>query len=298
MVDIAIAYMSGTSYLLDMCLGQLFRYTESKNVNVVVMMDIDQENDIQNLLDKYSVRLILCDVPKEPDSVSTPHQIFLDAAFADTYQPLFLAMDSDTFVLHDDWLGILIENMGTGVVSGISHCWPEPNGLDEGSMEFRVLSQTCYQTPQAACFLVRRSFVEEYNLGFGMGDDTCFAISKQAKKLGLVGSLLRPSHCGIPGEEFNFESEFNRSVGMVFGERVYHHGGASVKEVKAGERMLSRMFRNSLDRVLKDGPEILLKEGYRYRFDREDQVREFRLKAVREQIVEYLLTHERLFRDA
>ena len=300
MVEVVIAYMSGTSHILRMCLTKLFCYTESRSIRVIVVMDESQELDIQDLLNEFPVQLMLCKVPEDRPSVSTPHQIFLDAAFEEMSGELFLALDSDAFPVAEGWLEALIENLEGASVCGIGHCWPEPlESLDPKSMERRVLVQTCYSVPQASCFLVRRGFVEEHNLGFGQGDDTCFAITKKAQKLDSIGRLLKISHCGRPDDHTNFEPEYNRSVCLVFGGKVFHHGGASVKSLRGeNDRMLSHVFQESLGRVWKEGAEFLLDEGHRYKFDKEEKVGEFRIKAVREQIVEYLTTNERLFADA
>ena len=296
MIDVVICYKSGTSKMLNLCLSSFFRHTPEKEVRVHVVMDIKDDVDILELLDEYPVVHRMYPVMKGP-SVSSAHRQLLDAVFESVDSPLFLTMDSDCFPVSDGWLDLLKKNMGEGVLSGIAHPWPAPpEDLDEDTIEWRVLSQMWYQFPHVACTLAKREFIENNNLKFSHGDDTGFDIVKEAFERGVCGDTVMPTCCAMPDEPKGRDAELNRYVSIVFGDAIYHHGGAS-RQQSEGFAGLDEMFSRARGRVLEEGAEFLLMDGHRYSFAREEIVIKHRLSFLRRQMVAFLSTHERLFNE-
>jgi len=111
--------------------------------------------------------------------------------------------------------------------------------------------------------------------GFADGDDTGLAIVERFKHqdIGLKCVGFKPSRC--PQSKTDFDPELNRYVGVVYGDKVYHHGGYTRITQDGDAQWLFQSFGWVIERVLDEGgAEWLLDDevSHRYTFDREDEV--------------------------
>jgi hypothetical protein len=212
-------------------------------------------------------------MPKE----SGNHGMMLDAVIPHmTRQPYVLTLDSDCFPIADGWLSEMLAMMRDEDVgcAGILHPWgPPPPSMGKHLTEYRVRSQHCWNTTHVACQLVRtRGWTEE--MMYAGGDDTGLAIPAYLKARGQRCVGFKPTCC--PKSDTKLDPEFNRYVGIVYGDKVYHHGGYT-RIVGDGD---VAVFKDSFGWAL----EVIEKEGYdagfwhdpdachRFAFDREEEV--------------------------
>jgi hypothetical protein len=200
-----------------------------------------------------------------------PREITSDSEF-------LLTLDSDCFPIADGWLTDLIEKMGEASLAGILHPWaPPPSDLPHANLEYRVRSQHCWQTTHVACQLVSFSFYRElYERGcrFNKGDDTGLLVPKMVKDSGGKVDGFKVSRCPVVWEG-DLDPEFNRYSSLVFGDKVYHHGGFSRSKVGKDDAVFKTSFGWCEDLVLWGrGAEFLLNDrfSYRFKFDREELV--------------------------
>jgi hypothetical protein len=186
-----------------------------------------------------------------------------------------LSLDSDCLPVADGWLSGLVGIMSHPKVgaAGILHPWAPPPDMPRKMIEWRVRNQHCWETTHVACQLIRQSSFGRLGLKYEEGDDTGLGMIQKIKANGLICGGYKPTRC--PVSRTTFDPEFNRYVGVVYGDKVYHHGGYTRTEVGSDGPILSNSFGWALDRVLEvKGAEWLLDDSvsYKYVFDKEADV--------------------------
>jgi len=299
MVDIIIAYYRGTSDILGACLHNLFKYEAGADFNVTIVHDAREGFDFD--IGDFHVRVVSCDVPSECDkSISGSHAFMLDEECTKGDGEHVLTLDSDCFPVADDWLGELVDMLVNKEVgcSGILYPWCPPDGIFvKNTHEWRISSQTCWEQTHVACQLVRRRFFDTYNLKYSSGDDTGLGIPLVLFRMGFHMSGWMPSACPIPDDK-GFDAELNREVCVMFGDKMYHHGGAS-RQLRGAFVSMANTFKSSRERVIFErDASFLLNEGYRFSLDREEEVLTYRMKLMQQQMVAFLQQNERLFQES
>ena len=222
------------------------------------------------------------------------HGRLLDLAMADVTTERVLTLDSDCFPVANGWLKVLVD-MADGGVSGILWPWvPPPPDLDPKNIESRVRTYHCWNNTQVACQLVRADFVRDNRLMFIRGEDTGFEILDKAHEMGLPVRGLMPTRCALP--DGGFDAELNRHVCVVYGDCIYHHGGAT-REKDGAVLVRGPIYDGAREKVLREGAEWVLDDAlsHRYVFDREEEVAQHKMEAMYEDMVRYLGTNDRLF---
>jgi hypothetical protein len=191
-------------------------------------------------------------------------------------QPFVLTLDSDCFPIADGWLSELLGMMSDEEVgcAGILHPWAPPSpDMTANLIEHRVRSQHCWETTHVACQLVRMGGWRD-DMRYSSGDDTGLAIPASLKRSGKGCEGFRPTRCPVSRTEL--DPEFNRYVGVVYGDKVYHHGGHTRIVAEGDAPVFGASFGWALDEVEKFGEMAgWLRDDlltHRYRFDREDEV--------------------------
>jgi hypothetical protein len=208
--------------------------------------------------------------------IGRPHGTMLDCAIESIDTKYILTLDSDCFPIADGWLGELFGMMAPDVAcAGILHPWsPPPDDMPKNKIEWRVRSQHCWETTHVACQLVRKSFIIDHKLKYGTGDDTGLDIPKRAKEIGMKVVGWMPSRCAKPTNP-TFDAEFNRYVCIVWGDRVYHHGGFTRKSVFGEDKTFDKNFGWTLPLILdQKGAGFLLNDenSYKFKLDKEEEV--------------------------
>ena len=130
--------------------------------------------------------------------------------------------------------------------------------------------------------MVRLRDILDNGLKYNDGDDTGLAIPRALKKMGKHCVGYGATRC--PKSSSNdFQAEFNRYVGLVFGDKVYHHGGYTRVAIMDDDTVMRDEFGWALDRVIEEsGAEFLLDDGesYRFQFDREEEVHEEKMDRI------------------
>jgi hypothetical protein len=122
--------------------------------------------------------------------------------------------------------------------------------------------------------MLRTEDVRLLNEKYNTGDDTGLALTKKAKSLGWKTDGFKVTRCPKP-ETGETDPEFNRYVALVYGDRVYHHGGFTRTVVLGDEPVFRKEFGWVAGRVIIErGAEFLLDDSlsYRFEFDREEEV--------------------------
>jgi len=280
-VTIVTCYKAGTANILSTWCASILRHTKSEaNLKTVVLVkqgDIDAGLCETN--SKY-LGLINCvvEVPIGDDSVSTSrvHGLMLDSFIPRRVDTEYvITMDSDCFPVADGWLSGMIDLIGKGYrVAGILHPWaPPPADMKHSKIEWRVRSQHCWENTHVACQLIKTADLVELNAKFAEGDDTGLLIPLKAKtrQWGIAG--YKVTRCPKPAKG-KIDPEFNRYVGLVYGDKVFHLGGFT-RIMLGDEQMFGNEFGWVTERVLKEqGAEFLLDDAcsYKFKFDKEEAV--------------------------
>lgn len=278
-VTIVICYEAGTQHMLKSCLDSIKRHTKFPHKILVVIQPGKAEGEILTMAQFYEFDSFLVEPKDEVTKsqlVGRPHGTMLDCAMDRIDTEYLLTLDSDCFPVADGWLGELTSMMEPDVAcAGILHPWePPPEDMPKNKIEWRVRSQHCWETTHVACQLVRKSFIVDHNLKYKAGDDTGLAIPNRAKEIGLKVVGWMPSHSAKPKNP-EFDAEFNRYVCIIWGDRVYHHGGFTRKNVFNEDKTFDNNFGWTLPLILeKKGAEFLLEDenSYRFRFNKEEEV--------------------------
>lgn len=294
MVTIVIAYKPGNWPIFEVALSNIHWRTQA-DYEIMVVMGEDDEPDF-NLEDcNPCVSLFKYPVENKGGSGAMAHGELLDHAVGDVDTHYMLTLDSDCFPVSDDWLVKLVGEMIQGAeVAGIVHPWPLPKKVREDTIEHKIRSKWNYRHTHVACQMVRTEFVRGNGLSFIGGGDTGLSIPAFAheKKLKVAG--LMPTCCAW--SDGDIDPEFNRECCVIFGDAVYHHGAGS-RETFCDVYPACH-FGEARSRVIyKRSAAWILEDGHRYRFDREEEVAQHKMKRMVPQMVEYLKHNPRLFDD-
>jgi len=295
-----VAYRTGTREILEACLESVFRHTSKDAITIRIIHDEKQTLDIDDLLFKFGIRAFGYPVP-DGTRGSFVHGCLLNQAIRSLPDEgnYLLTLDSDCFPVADGWLTGLIGMLENGsAVSGILYPWqPIPSGVIKANIERRIREKHCWNNTHVACQLTKISFIFDYKIDYTADDDTGFMIPMTAHKLGLPVSGYRVTRCGIPNTGVQFDSEFNRHIGLVFGDMIYHRGGAT-QTVTGFKTDRNDIFSETCARVIAEkGAEFLLDNtnSHRFKFDQEEKVADFKMGIMYAEMMKYLETHDRLF---
>ncbi len=295
MVTILIAYYPGTGDILRACLASLARHDAGAEYKVK-LIGIKGWMDCEDLANEFGAEIVAH--AEDPRLVgSRLHGRLLDNTVPDVDTEYFLTLDSDCFPVSKDWLGMLVAHYETGsVLPGILWPWtPAPPDVKSNEIEYRIRKYHCWNNTQVACQLVRTEFVREHDLKYELGDDTGFTLLDKAHELGLNIDGWIPTKCPLP--EGDLDPEMNRHCCVIFGNMMYHHGGAT-RSTQGVPVDPEGYYDKARERVLtENGAEWILEEGnhHTYAMDREEEVAQFKMRAMFNEMVNYLQSNERLF---
>jgi hypothetical protein len=145
---------------------------------------------------------------------------------------------------------------------------------------------------------VKKSFIESNGLSFTGDDDTGFAICKKTHQLGYTVRGLMPTCCALPVGEL--DPEMNRHSCVVYGNKIYHQGGSTRRSQGAVIDPLG-FYNKARQRVYDEkGAEWILQAGnhHRYNLDREEEVAQFKMRLMFDEMVRYLAEHDSLFTNS
>lgn len=293
-----VAYRPGTKSILETCLESVFRHTRRDGFELRVIYDEALAFDADDLIDKHGVTATGFPVPSGLCG-SNIHGMLLNQAVKAVDSTHLLTLDSDCFPIADGWLEELVARVEEGAgCSGILYPWyPVPDDVMKGNIERRIRAKHCNLNTHVACQLTKTSFVFDNDIDFTADDDTGFAIPVAAHKLGKPPRGFFVTRSGMTNPGVNFDPEFNRHVAIVYGDKIYHHGGAT--QTFTGYKIdRDDMYSLCRTRVLEQrGAEWLLDDvnSYRYRLNREEDVAEFKMSITYNEMVKFLQTNERLF---
>ena len=187
----------------------------------------------------------------------------------------FLTMDSDCFPVADGWLEDMEGMLDKGAkVAGILHPWtPPPENMDHFRIEWRVRSQHCWNNTHVACQMIRYADLKELGVKYAGGDDTGLLVPLMAGKRGWKIDGFKVSRCANPRD--TSDPEFNRYVCLVFGDKIYHHGGFTRVATMGDKPMLAEAYGWVQKSILEHrGAEFMLSDEHSYKFkmDREEEV--------------------------
>jgi hypothetical protein len=297
-VTALVAYRPGTRGVFEACLESVFRHTPREGFELRVIHDETHTLDIEDLLTRFNLRATGYPVP-EGYCGSYIHGTLLNHAVKEVQSDYLLTLDSDCFPIADGWLNELRAMVDEGAgCAGILYPWqPIPSEIMKGAIERRIRAKHCNRNTHVACQLTKTSFIFDHKIDFMDDDDTGFAIPTMAHQLGLPVKGFLVTRCGLVNPGVKFDPEFNRHVSLIFGDRIYHHGGAT--QTKTGYKIdRDDMFSQVRATVIeKKGAEWLLADGnsYQYKFDREEEVADFKMSITYGEMVKFLETHDRLF---
>lgn len=297
MITILIAYAKGTSDMLDVCLSALDRHPAGIDHHTMVITDGFGWGEAVEVAGKHNEGFPAAYDIGPTSSGSEMHGKLLDRAIKDLESEYVLTLDSDCFPVADGWLEDLFKMLeGNVVMSGILWPWtPPPRSVNEATLEYRIRKAHCWNNTQTACQLVKRSFIVDNGLSFTGDDDTGFAVCKKAYQLGYTISGLMPTCCALPSA--NEDPEMNRHVCVVYGDKIYHQGGSTRKSQGAAIDPMG-LYDNARGRVFEEkGAEWILTAGnhHRYNLDREEEVAQFKMRLMFNEMARYLTEHDSLF---
>jgi hypothetical protein len=275
-----MCWQEGTEDIVEIWLKSLVKYTNLEFVKVLLVTTSEKSlplglcNGVPHLEHRKLQR------PEGKES-SKLHGWMLDQVIpSEITTEYFMTMDSDCFPIHCGWYSDLAVIMGKGaMLAGILHPWaPPPVGLEVNKLEYRVRKQHCWETTHVACQMIRTSdYLHLFNLGcrFNGGDDTGLLIPKMVKEIGGKIDGFKPTRCPRVRSGVDFDPEFNRYSSLVFGDKVYHHGGFSRGRVLQDKSVFVDSFGWWEKKLLeeKGAESILLDENsYLFKLDREEEV--------------------------
>jgi len=301
MITILIAHVQGMSEVLRVCLASLARHDAGCPFKALVLTDgveggsASEEayhavHDIEwadwAALDLGTFR-----------SGSDMHGKLLDAAIPLVKTDFILTLDSDCFPVADGWLADLMnEYSNDSVLPGIKWPWiPMAEDEEYGEIERRIRKYHNWNNTQVACQLVSVPFLKASNLKYASGDDTGFALLDKVHEMGLKVGGWMPTKCALPSGDLN--PELNRVACVVFGDKIFHMGGAS-RKAQGAEVDSQGFFDEARARVLAEkGAEWILEDGnhHKYRLNEEVGVVRYKMDCMYSQMKRYLEFNSRLF---
>ena len=196
-----------------------------------------------------------------------------------------MTMDSDCFPIADGWFEKIFLKDKEDYIRGILQPWkPPPDDLPKTTIEYRLRSQQCWNRTHVACQLMSVDIAKELHsdkMLYGEGDDTGLALSqwwnekvhRVFDRIGFDG--IKPTRCAA-SRDSTVDAEFNRYVGVVYGDAVFHLGGYTRTTLDGDKAVWDSAFGWIGDAVFQNkGAEFLLDDpeaSYKYLFDREEEV--------------------------
>jgi hypothetical protein len=306
MVTILMVYKAGTSRIMNVTFKSLERHNAGYPYRMHLIVDSKDPEGYKEAVQFIGRIPVVVSIGSYdvgiPGSSSGQHGRLLDAAIKDVTTDYVMTMDSDCFPIADDWMKKLIDPMlaNTQIISsGIAWPWiPPPETVQKDSLEYRIRSQQCLENTHPACQIIRADVFKKNGWKFAdsEGDDTNFGFLKKARIMGYKVVGLVPTRGPLPDDPKELDPEFNRHESIIFGDLIYHHVGAS-REC-TGELKKTGIFQISRDRVYNElGAEWMLQAGNAHVFvkDREEEVAQFKMKMMYDQIVTHLQTHDGIF---
>lgn len=281
-LTVVVCYKGGTSELMATWFASMWRHTNDVRFRTKVLT---KKGD----LDSGLACLVLCypevsveevDVGDDALSTSRIHGVMLDSYVPGKVETRYvMTMDSDCFPVADGWVSELTGMLENGArISGILHPWAPPSvDMKKSKIEWRVRSQHCWERTHVACQMMRTQDLKELcssGMKFAGGDDTGLLVPKMALEKGWRIDGYKPTRCPKP-EVGKVDPEFNRYVGILYGDKVCHMGGYTRVSVCGDEPVFEEEFGWARKRVLKErGAEFLLDDllSYKFKLDREEEV--------------------------
>jgi hypothetical protein len=278
-LTLVTCYKAGTFAVMESWLASVRRHEEGLLGDIVILTkkgDVDE--GLRGLVDRYApVEVEEVEVGDDPLSMSRIHGIMLDSYVPGRIKTeLVVTMDSDCFPVANGWASELAGMLDSGArLAGILHPWgPPPKDMKKTKLEWRVRSQHCWERTHVACQMVRTDDLKELGVKFSKGDDTGLLVTRLAAERGWKTAGYMPTRCPRPAIG-KVSPEFNRYVGLVYGDKVFHLGGFTRVSVCGDAPVFEEDFGWARDRMLRDkGAEFLLddEQSYRFKFDREEEV--------------------------
>ena len=151
--------------------------------------------------------------------------------------------------------------------------------MDHKKIEWRIRSQHCWETTHVACQMIRTvdlmDLMQDLNANYTRGDDTGLLIPLEAKKRGWKIDGYKVSRCAKPQDGVDTDPELNRFVCLIFGDKIYHHGGFTRIAANGEKPILDEAYGwVKAEVVALCGAEFLMDsdESYCFRFNREEEV--------------------------
>jgi len=285
MVTIVVCFQAGTEPIMGVCLDSIARHTRFPYELIVVSRDSDLD-ELDAMLERVPCesRVVRLDLLCPNFTTSRVHGMMLDKVIPSEIETEFvLTLDSDAFPVAEGWLEDLVDMMKSGAgCAGILHPWsPPPENMAKNKIEWKVRSQQCWNHTHVACQLVRTSFFEKRGVRFNDGDDTGLLIPQSLAEQGFPVRGFKPTRSPLP-KTGEFDPEFNRYVGIIYGDRVYHHGGftrATMGDVPIFGQNFGWVTREV---VAENGSEWLLDDerSYSFKFDKEEEVAQEKMQRL------------------
>jgi hypothetical protein len=300
LVTIVVSGGGASEKMLTTCLEALGRHRGETHSTTLVVAPSHQMAESWAVTQKMGIPFRSFGVGQDRLSGSRTHASVLDQVVPHVETPYMLTLDADCFPVADDWLDELMDMIGEGAaVAGILHPYAPPMGMSRCSIEYRIRSQLCNLNTHVACQLVGVETLTRRlrGIGFSDGDDTGLAIPVQARKMGMRVRGLPLTGCAKVDHDWQ-EMESNRECCLMFGDKVYHHGGGSREVQDKGSPLAA--WNDVRKRVLEEGAEFLLKEDgalFRYEFLHEEEVAEQMVSRIMRGMRIYLETHDRAFKE-
>ena len=277
MVTIVISYKKGTGNILAVNLASLARHTKDVPHKIdIITAKGDMDRDLIELNSYYRINMCELNICNSIDNINKMHGMMLDAHIPSAIDSEFiLTLDSDCFPVADGWLSDLL-NMNADI-AGILHPWVPPPDMNKNRIEWRVRSQHCWANTHVACQIMKTSKFKELGMKYNAGDDTGLAITKAAMDRAWKIDGYKLTRCPKPLEVVpgTTDPEFNRYVCLIYGDKMYHHGGWTRTNVGTDKPVLEDEFGWVTERVLTErGAEWLLDDdlSYKFKFDKEEEV--------------------------
>jgi len=303
MISVLVSYASGTEKMLDVCLKSIARHKAGEPFEVIVLTGDDLAYKEAKKVSGNKAEVRMYDTTGAGSS-SGRHARMLDSAVKELKTEYFLTLDSDCFPVADEWLSCLMKMLKTPNVEVTGICWPwipPPATTERNTIEWRVRRQHCWNNTQVACQLMRTEYYLAKGLMFAdpEGDDTNFGLMDKVHADGASVIGFLPTRCALPddGIDSSVDPECNRYVCVIYGDLIYHHGGAS-RETKGEFSVQRGLYDKARERVIaEEGAEwILLPENsYCYKMDNEEVVAQEKMRMFYQQIPAFLMTHNSLF---
>ena len=298
LVTVVVSAGGASERMLRTCLCSLERHRGETPYDILVVSTWGQSGIPQKVSEDLGFNFRGASFPVDNLSGSRLHAGVLDASVFRVDTPYMLTLDADCFPITDDWLDWMMNDIQNGAaISGILHPYsPPPEYIPITTMDYRIRSQLCWSNTHVACQLIGMDTLKRLGVGFSDGDDTGLAITKKAREMGMKVNGLKVTGCAKA--DIDGPLEMNRESCLVFGDKVYHHGGGSREE--QGKGSPGDVWRNIRKRVLDEGGAEFLLEGdnlYRYCFDSEEEVAKQMVNGIMNGMKIYLETHNVAFEE-